>query len=80
LQITIQQYLDQGKINSKGVAKGLLSLLDAAEEAQQRGNVEAAVGSLKAFINLVQAQSGKKISTDAANLLISGVEDVLATL
>jgi hypothetical protein len=43
-----------------------------------RGQMNAVAGQLGAFINQVQAQSGKHITEEAAALLIADAEWVLA--
>jgi hypothetical protein len=56
-----------------GIAKSLLAKIDSAIEKLEDGdekNDKAAVNSLRAFINAVQAQRGKKISEENADYLI----------
>ena len=54
-------------VTQDGIVNSLLSKLDAAEKAN---NANAKAGVLGAFINEVEAQTGKSISEDDAALLI----------
>jgi predicted extracellular nuclease len=53
-----------------GVASSLCAKLDNAAAARNRGDLKAAQNMLKAFVNEVNAQRGKAITTDDADLLI----------
>ena len=53
-----------------GIAKSLCAKLDAAKAAEQRGNLMAKAGSLGAYINEVQAQTGKALTAQQAALLV----------
>jgi hypothetical protein len=44
------------------------------------GNIGSAVNQLDAFINAVQAQSGKAIPVDQANQLIAAAQQIKAAL
>jgi Tol biopolymer transport system component len=76
----LQELLAAGDIANKGTAASLTATLDSALRAQQNGNNHAARNTLLAFINKVQAQSGKNISEDSAAALIEAANEVLATL
>lgn len=80
LQLAVQQYYENGEIMSAGVANSLISKLDAAETALARDRVNSAVRSLEAFIRYVEKQSGKQITPEAAAVLISGAQDLLANI
>lgn len=54
-----------------GLENALVSKLDSAQDALDRGNNEAAINKLLAFINQVEAQRGKKIKEIDADLLIA---------
>jgi len=54
-----------------GVAQSLSAKLDAAENADQRGNVRAKAGALEAFENELRAQSGKAFSASQVHVLIT---------
>jgi Tol biopolymer transport system component len=76
----VEVLLTSGDIASPGTATSLNATLDSALQAQDNGNVYAARNTLLAFINQVQAQSGKKISEDAASLLIAAANQIIETL
>ena len=54
-------------VENRGVANSMLSQLDAAMDAYERGNFEATTGILGAFVNHVEAQRGKHIVPEAAD-------------
>ena len=54
-----------------GVAQSLSAKLDAAENADQRGNLRAKAGALGAFENELRAQSGKAFSASQVHVLIT---------
>ena len=67
----------------KGIANSLQSKLDAAIGLLEDGNENndiAAVNLLEAFINVVQAQSGKKISEADADELIAAAQQLIDLL
>jgi hypothetical protein len=66
-----------------GLANSLLAKIDAAIEKLEDDNAKndkAAVNSLRAFINAVKAQRGKKISEEDAAALIAAVKQVVDML
>jgi hypothetical protein len=64
-------------ITSADVYKGLMDKLTAAANARNRSTK---INQLSAFIGQVQAQSGKKINTQAAGLLITDARWLIANL
>jgi len=52
-----------------GVAHALIAKLDAAEEAEKRGNPCARAGELRAFEHEVRAQTGKALTPNQAEVL-----------
>lgn len=68
-----------GTIDSRQ-ASALSGKLETALEKIEEGNVSAAIGTLEAFINQVEAQAGKKIPADLAAALIAAVEEIIAQL
>ncbi|MFJ5715827.1 glycoside hydrolase family 2 TIM barrel-domain containing protein [Neobacillus sp. NPDC093127] len=66
-------------VNNKGVANSLIVKIKAAKEADERGNTKAKEGSLGAYINEVNAQSGKKLTIEQANILIGIANSLLKT-
>jgi competence protein ComGC len=57
---------DMDHITNKGVADSLMAKLDAAQAAFGRGQTDVAINLLNAFINEVNAQSGKFIVAEHA--------------
>ncbi len=64
----------------KGTATSLLAKLDRALKCADRTDVVCMCNALKAFINEVNAQAGKKLTEDEAQLLLSAAEGLMATL
>jgi len=58
-------------VTNKGIANSLLTKLDNVRKAEAKGNTDAKVGMIGAFINEVEAQTGKAISPEQAAILIS---------
>ena len=69
-----------GEIDNQGIVTSLLAKLDAAQKLIDEGKIDQAKNLLNAFINEVQAQSGKHITPEAAELLIQSAEHILSTL
>ena len=64
--------LVQGLGLPSGTANSLIVKLQAAANALDRDNTQAACGSLGAFINEVNAQKGKKLTSAQADSLLAG--------
>jgi len=56
-------------VNKRGVLQSLLVKLNAAEDADRRGNARAKAGHLRSYANELAAQSGKQIDPGAAHVL-----------
>jgi hypothetical protein len=69
--------LVRNSLDDPGILKSLLAKLDAAEDAERRGNDRARAGSLRAFANEVAAQAGKQIPAAKARVLIVMVQPML---
>ena len=54
-----------------GIASSLCAKLDAAKAADQRGNLQAKEGVLRAFVNELEAQSGNAFTAEEAEVLIA---------
>lgn len=80
LQHCVNHALEMGHITNAGVGNALLAKLDGAQAALDRGQPAVAVNKLNAFINQVQAQSGKHIDPVHAEHLIMHAQMVIATL
>ena len=75
----VDQFVSDGLIDTNtGIQHSLVELLEQAAAAFDRGNAAAAASILsRGFINLVTAQAGKKISTEAAQILIELAQEVV---
>jgi hypothetical protein len=62
---------------SHELVNSLVSKVEGAIASQDRQRDEAAVNALNAFIHEIQAQAGKKISPEAAALLIQYAENLI---
>lgn len=72
IEVTVQSLTDmiEELITDQGQVNALTSTLQAAQSALERGNTRAAQNQIKAFMNQVKAQSGKKIPQADADLLL----------
>ena len=80
LKGSVDRFYAEGKITKATVRDSLLAQLTAAQASINAGNKKQATSQLNAFISLVKAQSGKSITTTAANLLITDARYVIAHL
>ena len=79
----LSDYIISLGLEGIGSGRGLLAKLETAIEKLSDETVEndaAAVNSLQAFINSVEAQSGKKISEDDADALITAAQQIIDML
>lgn len=74
----VTQFLAAGKIKNSGLANSLLAKLDAAAKARAGGNCATAANIYQAFINEVNAQSGKGIDATAAAIMIADAQYLIA--
>lgn len=77
LKDDVKQFLAAGKI-TLGEGNSLLKLLDAAAAARAKGDCNTANKIYTAFINEVQAQSGKTIDPTAAQILVADAQYLIA--
>jgi 2',3'-cyclic-nucleotide 2'-phosphodiesterase (5'-nucleotidase family) len=80
LVFAVNRFYSEGKIDNDGIQNSLLKKLENAQKDIDKGKLDTAINKLEAFINEVQAQSGKHIAEDAANLLIADAQWVIAHL
>ncbi|HKZ30235.1 MAG TPA: 5'-nucleotidase C-terminal domain-containing protein [Acidimicrobiia bacterium] len=80
LQVDLQAFFDDGSITNKGTFTSLMSKLDGVMKALERGRYKTAENKLATFVGQVEAQSGKKIATVAAEALLEDVEWILFTM
>jgi 2',3'-cyclic-nucleotide 2'-phosphodiesterase (5'-nucleotidase family) len=76
----VTRFYSEGKIDNQGIANSLTKKVENAQKSLEKGKPDTAINQLNAFINEVQAQSGKHITTEAANLLIADAQWVIAHL
>lgn len=69
LKTGIQIAFDLTWIDSDGVLNSLIQELENADSALARGQTNSAVNELQAFINEVEAQKGRHINKEAAEIL-----------
>ena len=77
---SVNVFAGQKKIDDPAVVKRLLAILNDAKQAVQRGNRAAAIVKLQDFIVQVNAQSGRHITPDAAQILVADAQYVMRTL
>jgi hypothetical protein len=77
LMTSVDRFYSEGQINAVDVYQSLMDQLTAAAKSKK---IDTTTNILNAFINLVQAQSGKHITADAADLLIADAQWVIAHL
>jgi hypothetical protein len=63
-----------------GIKIGLNAKLTAATGSLARGNKKAAVNNLNAFINMVNAQRGKKIPRALASSWVTGAQNIIRSI
>lgn len=76
----IDAFLADESIDNEGIAEASHAFIEQAQARIDKGNVKAATNVLNAFINYVNAQSGKHISTEAAQALIDSAQTVINNL
>jgi hypothetical protein len=74
IEADVNQFLASGAINSSGLAKALLSQLNAAAAARAGGNCATAASIYQSFIEVLEAQSGKGVTGTAAAIMIADAQ------
>jgi hypothetical protein len=74
----VTQFLQDGSIKNNGLANSLLAKLNAAQKNREKGNCTASANQYQAFINELEAQSGKGIDADAAQIMIGDAQFLIA--
>ncbi len=74
LAASLNRFFAEGKIDNEGILNSLLKKLE------MKGNSKNFANKLQAFINEVEAQSGKHVTAEAAALLIADAQWVIAHL
>jgi len=78
IRADVNSALASGAIDSAGVANALLAQLNAAATARTAGQCSTAASIYNAFINTVNAQSGKHIAAATAAKLVSEAQFLIA--
>lgn len=76
----VMHAFDMGHVDNKGVANSLMAKLDAAQAAMDRGNTDATINKLNAFIKEVNAQTGMHIAANHAGMLVEHAQNVITAL
>jgi len=76
----IEELYSKDEIDNQGIVTGLIAKLNAAQKLIDNGKIDQAKNLLNTFINEVQAQSGKHITPETAELLIESAENILSNL
>ena len=77
---SVDRFYSEGKIKSADVRASLLAQLQGAQAALEKDQVKTAINKLNAFNSLAKAQKGKSITTEAAGLLTTDANWVIADL
>lgn len=64
----------------EGLENSLLSKLENAIKSLEKGNDNAAISQIEAFINQVEAQRGKKLTDELADALIASAQNIVNAL
>ena len=80
LKALVNRFYAEGKITKATIRDSLLEQLTAAQRSIDAGSKKKAINQLNAFINLVQAQTGKAIKPPAPAMLIADAQYVISKL
>jgi hypothetical protein len=78
IKCDVNQFLQSGAITNHGIANSLLAKLNDAAAARARGQCSTASNIYRAFINELQAQSGKHVDAAAAAIMIADAQYLIA--
>jgi hypothetical protein len=78
IKADVTQFLNSGAIKNAGNANSLLAKLNAAAKARAKGNCATAANIYQAFINELNAQSGKGVDATAAQIMIADAQYLIA--
>jgi FIMAH domain-containing protein len=78
IKAEVRAALASGAITNAGIANSLLAKLNAARDARSRGQCATAANIYAAFINELNAQSGKHVAAATASQLISEAKFLIA--
>lgn len=74
------KFYEKGEIDNQGIYKSLMQKLNAVEKDVAQGHNTSAMNVLQAYINEVDAQTGKQISYFAASLMIGDANCIISSL
>jgi hypothetical protein len=77
---TVNLFIADGRIDDSNTANGLLASLKDAQDAIDKGKNNVAVNKLREFIDQVKVRAERSIALDAAQLLVTDAQCVIATL
>jgi hypothetical protein len=80
LQLCVTHAAHEGHIISQGIRDSLLAKFNAAQAAQNRGQVATAINILNAFIAETQAQAGIFIHEEHSMHMIEHAQRIIAAL
>ena len=80
LKTEIEELYSEDEIDNQGIVKSLLAKLNVAQKLVDKGKADQAKNVLSAFLREVQAQSGKHITPEAAEMLIESAEYIISQL
>lgn len=80
LKTCVEHAVNAGHIDNAGIAQSLLAKLNAAQKAVDRGQPSVGINNLNAFVQAVEAQSGKHIEASHAEHLITHAQNVITAL
>lgn len=74
IETDVTEFLAAGAIKNNGEANSLFAKLNAAAAARARGQCSVAANDYQAFINELNAQSGKGVDANAAAIMIADAQ------
>jgi hypothetical protein len=77
---SMYKFYGEGKFTKVAIYKNLYNKLSLAQAALNKGQNKLVINHLNAFINEVQAQTGKSIDATAATVLITDAQYVIGKL
>jgi len=76
----VEDFYEQGKIDESEIKTSLVDKLYAAKAKIDQAKTKTAKNILNAFINHLEAQSGKHVTEEAADTLIVGAQYIIGNL
>jgi hypothetical protein len=79
LQDNLTRAFNEGLLTGRGIFNSLSYKLAAALAARDRGQIETEHNIMRAFINELQAQRGRKVDAATADRFIAFAKDLIAS-